>query len=448
MSVKINLSFLLKNYRIVKISILPFLILPLSFYYFLLYFYFILNAKRKLRSNFFFHAQDDFGCILDNIVHIRCLLNSGMKVSLFVFTPNYERIGHLAQILCPDLHIIYPLDFLTKSLNKFFSFALKKFVYTRIFYRFIEKYPHAMFVYNVDYGKYLSSFDRFKVVMDSKNNDLEFQEAMNKNVATRNIRYDLYMQSFHSRESYKKIDLDKSSYFQLKKLIDFSRKIIILNINNKDYGNLVQNSRRIEIFSRYNILIDYLIKKDFFVVLQGSQEQPFFSQRQGFFDYAHCSFQSIKNDLFLFSKSYFFITSKSGSEIYGSLFNIPTLGLNYTELSAMNENKKFRFYPKHIKDNSGRYLTWKEYLKHPIYFQLGKMSPVSEAFSYEEMSEEELIKAVDEFILLIDRIDRQSTDWLNYTQAQKDFKQYLHPGHLDLYYISGVPCDSYLRLNK
>ena len=39
----------------------------------------------------------------------------------------------------------------------------------------------------------------------------------------------------------------------------------------------------------------------------------------------------------------------------------------------MNENKKFRFYPKHIKKSSGKYLTWIDLLNDPIYFQIGRL---------------------------------------------------------------------------
>ena len=58
------------------------------------------------------------------------------------------------------------------------------------------------------------------------------------------------------------------------------------------------------------------------------------------------------------------------------------------------------------------------------------------------MEEDEIIAALDEFLQLLPKPREQ---WLDYSSRQKEFKQILHPGHLDLYYISGVPCEIYLK---
>ena len=87
-------------------------------------------------------------------------------------------------------------------------------------------------------------------------------------------------------------------------------------------------------------------------------------------------------------------------------------------------------------------MSWRTVLTHPIYFQLGRSFPTQEIFKFIEMEEREIIAALEEFLQLLPRPREQ---WLNYSLQQREFKQMLHPGHLDLYYISGVPCEVYLK---
>ena len=231
----------------------------------------------------------------------------------------------------------------------------------------------------------------------------------------------------------------------LLKNLKIPRKYVVMNINIKDYSNKTQNIRRIHHFERYNVLIDYLINKGYYVVLQGTGEQPYFSPREGFIDYAHSPFQSVENDLLLFSGCSFYVASKTGAEWYGLVCNKPVLGLNYTELSSMQPSSKFRFFPKRVKDKTGKYLSWRAFLTHPVYFQLGQSLPTQETFEFVEMEEHEIIEAVEEFIQLL---YKPREEWLNYSLLQSEFKQMLHPGHLELYHIKGVPCEAYLKENK
>lgn len=434
------------NYWTIQLLLLPFYFIPFCIYYFILHFYFLLNIERNLKRHIlFFHAHDDYGSILESFNYLRCLQNSGSNLALFVFSPNFSKIKTISRILSPNLKIIYPINFLPKILNKAFGYIFKRHIYTRLFYSFTKKYPDARYLYNVDYGvlwKFSGQFNK-KIYHNFPN--LEFENAFKKNIKIFEKRYDIYIDSVKSRVFPNQTIPAMQKSEDLYKKIDFSRNFVLLNINSKNYEHSTQNTRRIVNFARYNKLIDFLIQKNFFVVLQGTQEQPIFRSRPGFFDYAHSAFQSIENDLLLFSKCYFFISSKSGSEMYSNFFDTPILGLNYTELTCMNENKKFRFYPKHIKNSSGKYLAWIDLLKDPIYFQIGRLDTNNKKYIFEEMTEDELISATTEFLSLI---QSSGDKWLTYTKAQKEFKKSLRPYHLDLFLISGVPCDSYLNLSE
>lgn len=434
------------NYWTIQLLLLPFYFIPFCIYYFILHFYFLLNIKRNLNSHILlFHAHDDYGAILELFNYIRCLQNSEKNLALFVFSPNFSKIKIVSQILSPNLKILYPINFFPKIFNKAFGYIYKRHIYTRLFYSFTKKYPDARYLYNVDYGLSWKFYDQFNRKIYCNFPNLEFENAFKKNIKIFEKRYDIFTDSVKSRVLAKQTIPVVHKFEDLYKKIDLSRNFILLNINCKNYEHSTQNTRRIEHFVRYNKLIDFLIQKNFLVVLQGTQEQPIFHSRPGFFDYAHSAFQSIENDLFLFSKCYFFISSKSGSEMYSNFFDTPILGLNYTELTSMNENEKFRFYPKHIKKSSGKYLTWIDLLNDPIYFQIGRLDTNNKKYVFEEMTEDELITAATEFLSLI---QSRTDNWLTYTKAQKEFRKSLRPYHLDLFLISGVPCDSYLQLSE
>ena len=160
--------------------------------------------------------------------------------------------------------------------------------------------------------------------------------------------------------------------------LEIPGKYVVLNINIKDYSSKNENIRSIQNYERYNVLIDHLINKGYSVVLQGKGEQPHFSPRKGFFDYAHSIFQSIENDFLLFSGCEFYVSSKTGAEWYGLICDKPILGLNYTELSSMQPCIRFRFFPKRVKNEVGKYLSWREFLTHPVYFQMGQSLPTQQ----------------------------------------------------------------------
>jgi putative glycosyltransferase (TIGR04372 family) len=396
----------------------------------------------------FFISLDQHGAVLATLAYLNLWQKNRNPTCLFIFSPRGFEIKKMAAFISPDTQIFIPKFFVNKFFHKINNFYSESLVFIPLYNIFVRRFPSSVFLYDsrlVNKSAYNIYLDPYYSKFDARN--LKFWEAYSKAREVMDVRYDVFVDFFSivKKESkinkLKPINSDLFNQLNEKKL----GKFVILNINSKKYINDIQNSRRIHNFQRYDFLINHLISLGYKVILQGSSEQPIFQPREGFIDYAHSSYQSIENDLLIYSNCTFAISSKSGNEMYPLIFNKPILGLNYVELLSMQPNKKFRFYPKHIKDNSGRYLTWKEYLKHPIYFQLGKMSPVSEAFSYEEMCVDELISAVEEFIPLV---ENKSNDWLKYTKAQRRFRNELHPGHLDLFHISGVPCDSYLRLNK
>lgn len=139
------------------------------------------------------------------------------------------------------------------------------------------------------------------------------------------------------------------------------------------------------------------------------------------------------------------VTGKSGPENFAMTCNIPILGLNYVELPSMQAALKMRFFPKHIKNKkTGRYLSWKELITTPLFFDIGAKK-FDDQVEYLDLEAEEMMTALEEFLSLV---PKPAQDWLNYTERQSAFKKTLTPLHLDLYSIKGAPCDCYLSSPK
>ena len=433
----------LGNYWLLKIALLPVFICLSLFYIPYLSIFYSKNLKKvPPKHQLFFHAHDDYGAILELLYYIRCWTDLRNSATLVIFTPKSSLVKRLAKQICPSVQIIAPRALLSDLVQKALGIFLKRHVYPPLYYHFERKYPQAIYIYSVDFGGQWPYDENFDVIKKGYACDNSFWDAYSKIRLGLERNMEVYNKFLELTKNHKGIICDETDVNFLLKTLRITKPYILLNINTKDYSDKIQNTRRIQHYERYNVLINYLIAKGYFVVLQGTQEQPDFVARAGFIDYAHSHYQSPENDLLIFSACEFFVTSKSGSEMYGILFNKPILGLNYTELTCMNAHDKMRFFPKRLKDGSAKYIPWSEYLAHPAYFQLGRMMPTEEEIEFVEMGEDEIIDALDEFLPLLSRTREQ---WLDYSELQKEFKQRLHPGHLDLYAISGVPCDAYLK---
>ncbi len=327
-------------------------------------------------------------------------------------------------------------------MRKVFSIFMPRLVFKPLYYNFLRKYPEELHLYEINEGSKCAYVKYLDDVYENRPHDSPFWNAYVQTRGVFDCRYDVYQDYLQLSKVSAGITVDKAHIRHLLNDLKVSGKYAIINLNVKDYFNETRNIRRIRHYERYNVLIDYLINKGYSVVLQGTGEQPYFKSREGFIDYAHSGFQSAENDLLLFGGCEFFVSSKTGAEMYGLLCDKPVLGLNYTELCAMQPNIRFRFFPKHIKDKKGQYLSWRTILTHPVYFQLGNNFPTQEKLEFVEMGEDEIIAALEEFLQLLSKPREQ---WLNYSLGQSEFKQMLHPGHLDIYHISGVPCDVYIK---
>lgn len=431
------------RFWLAKVVLFPvFVLMYLVYFPFLYYFYSRKLKDTSSQQQLFFLALDQFGVITPLLYYIRCWVDIRGDAILVVFTPHIELVKRLAQQICPSVKVISPPVMISGLVHSGFSVYSRQFVFTPLYHSLLREYPEALYINETRsvcksvYVKYLDS------VYKNRSHDSPFWDAYVQTRRVFDLRYKVTQDFFQLALKSSGIGGDKIRTKQLLKDLKISGRYAVVTINTKDYSNTPQNSRRIQYPERYNALIDFLIGEGFSVVLQGTNEQPRFESRQGLVDYAHSTCQSAENDIALICGCEFYVSSKSGTEWYSLICDKPILGLNYTELTSMQPNQRMRFFPKHIKNRDGNYLSWRTVLTHPIYFQLGRSLPTKEKFEFIEMEEYEIVAAVKEFLQLLPRPREQ---WLSYGPQQQEFKKMLHPGHLDLYYISGVPCEVYLQ---
>jgi len=439
----LNIKSVLGRFWLLKLLLFPIFLVIWPFYFsYLYYFYSRQLSKNAGQRQLFFLALDQYGVTVPLLCYVRCWSDVRSSASLVVFTPQIELVRKLAKNICPAVQLIAPPVLFSNFVQRAFNVFARNFVFVPLYHKLLRKYPEALYINetrNVSKSVYVKHLDE---IYKNRPYDSPFWDAYVETRKVFDVRYNVAQDFFQLAKDFRGIFVDEALVQDLLSGLKVPGKYVVININVKDYSNKIQNIRRIAHFERYNVLIDYLIDKGYSVVLQGQREQPFFSPRKGFIDYAHSKFQSAENDLLLFGGCEFYVSSKTGAEWYGLVCDKPVLGLNYTELSSMQPCSRLRFYPKRVRNKEGSYLLWREFLKHPLYFQLGQSLPTQETFEFVEMEEHEIIAAVEEFLQLLQKPREQ---WMNYSSLQADFKKMLHPGHLDLYHISGLPCEAYLK---
>lgn len=427
----------------------------LRFFHWLLNLYLIpslyADYRNKLRNlspetQIFFLTRMDFGTFIYLLHYTRCWEESGRgKTCIVILSARYREIQALAQDLSPQSILLHPDRFLVRlALKVFGNYAVLEKTFYRVYALLFTENPHALRLFDPTLrSAYIASFDarRKQIPLHLSGSFLKAYDTirpiLNYCESTLLDAFQIHEQRGLSRRTFQQTALDA-----LKKTLRIENPYVVININCKRYKEKGTTRKTINHPERYNCLIDTLIELGFDVVLQGREEQPNLKIRKGLIDYAKSGHTSVAHDLALFSGGHFAIMNKTGPESFSTVCNIPQLGLNYSELTMMIPNVKLRFFPKHAKHRTeDRVLSWKETLSSPSFFDIGYHNFDPE-IEFQDLSEEELLAALEEFLPLVTQSDEK---WLEYTVEQQEFKKHVHPLHLDLYDIKGVPCDVYLR---
>lgn len=428
-------------------------------------FYYCYSARLKelsKDSQLFFLTRQDFGTFIVLADYIRCWSTLRGDTCVVILTVDFKRAAELISIVTPKTTIILPLKKLITFLVMLYGqYNVQYKTISRVYAQLAAERPDALFIFeqqmNVGSGilstNYVKFFDcALTPILEKSIKEIRpFYTTYLKVRKVLDYRLERmidYLNLSYTNDQKPHLEKETKALNILRKNLHINNNFIVMNVNRKDYFNnnvpSVLTRKGVQYPERYNVLIDYLIERGYTVVLQGRKEQPIFKARKGLIDYSKSPYCSIANDLALYSGCDFVISSKTGPENFSALYGVPMLGLNYTELCSMAGNLKFRFYPKGIRNmKTDRKLSWKELLQSPAFFDISSFAFL-EDIEYTDMSESEMLEAVDEFLPYV---DKTKEEWLKYSFLQQEFKKQLTPLHLDLHYIKGVPCESYLVKN-
>ena len=179
----------------------------------------------------------------------------------------------------------------------------------------------------------------------------------------------------------------------------FGKKIVCLHVRDGGYKkDHERKSYRNSNILNYTELINYLIKKNYFVIRMGDKSSIKYNFSNNFFlDYAHSNINSRLMDIFLISECKFFVGTQSGILDLAYMFNKPVLTTNMCEMYCS--------YPRKINDRgvfkkikikkTGQSLSLKDYIK----MDYSKHNPEIEQkdFFYVENTPKELYESIVEF---------------------------------------------------
>jgi len=392
----------------------------------------------------FFVGRNDFGTQLYLLSYAKLWSESRGPVAIVILTSDFHRVVQLASLLVPQAMLIYPDTFQTLLPMTLFGTKIIHYLTFSYVYPFLANdRPDGLNLFYL-FGNGITEYNEFLDRHYQKYKSEFSPSFLNAYKAVRS-QFDYKWHLFEDYYAqYKKRELVKPAVQNsLLTLLNIKTPYVVLNVNCKKYLKY-SNRRRVQFPERYNVLIDRLIEKGYQVVVQGREEQPYFTPRNGLIDYSRSSHTSVVNDMTLFTHAEFAITSKSGIEIFATLTDTPVMGVNYTELLGMQPAKKMRYFPKYIRDNEkDRLFSWKDHLNSPAFFEIGENLYEKKCIEYIEMSEDDLNTSLEEFLLLL-----KHNEWNTLTTLQQEFMSTLTPLHLELAIASAVPSAHYLELTN
>ena len=296
----------------------------------------------------------------------------------------------------------------------FFGLNLSKF-------NFIEKIIYNFFFFIIDF---IFFFTRSFVLINDKLTKLKVKESLRfPDIGTtfkfnNKMRFDdISLVHYDKIRNKFRIELrnniQKECGKKLKKIgIKRTDKIICIHVRD---GSYTKDPNRAEGFSgarfrgirnssfnNYIKSINYLLKKNFWVIRMGHKvEHRIKIKHPRFIDYPYSKIKSDSMDLYLIKKSHFVICTQSGLLSIALLYNKPILQTNAIRIfQSRSENKlsrtifKIPFWKKNNKK-----INLKEYIKMPYFYH--HFHYLDNEIGYKENSVDEIFKGTKEIVSLI-----------------------------------------------
>ena len=200
------------------------------------------------------------------------------------------------------------------------------------------------------------------------------------------------------------VDIEKYKKKKCHKIIENlnleKRKIVCLHVRDHGYYNDIgrRNYRNSNI-NNYVSLINYLIKKNYFVIRIGDKSAKKLKMVDKYFiDYPFTNLKSEIMDLYLLQICHFYIGTPSGPMDTAYLFNKPILLTNLYDIypsfpRKRNDRGVFR---KIIKKENGKILSPSEFANLSLHYHQTEVN--INDYHFKENSSEELLNATKEFV--------------------------------------------------
>lgn len=388
-----------------------------------------------------FVINDEIQSILLSL-HFACLAEeNGLKILIISLFPSSEEIRNLAEIICPKIKIIDgKSSFISFVERQVFRFFLPSKLY-------IEIYTYFRFLR----ANSITLFEPSSTITNSKLVSC-YNKYLDPNLKNINEKHTPFILSYIQ---YRKESLIHSEHWN-RYFLFAKRSPLLANVmketstlqKEKSLSSLSHyvlvdlQSNQLQFPERLSASIDYLITQGWNVVILQAKKAPLLLPRKKLKLYYLSEKPSLKEILPLYQSSSFVISMKSPLDGFALVCDLPILWLNFTQLSYIIPNRRARFYPQHIYDmQNARNIFWKEALQHPSFFHsFNQSSPLD--YQLKEMSEDELLSAVQEFVALV---PQPLESWFKLTNLQSEFKATLTPLHMDLYHSEATPCDCFLK---
>ena len=227
------------------------------------------------------------------------------------------------------------------------------------------------------------------------------------------------------------MDLKEEVKEQCRKLLKSLKidinKIVCLHVRDHGYYNDMDRRKyRNSSINNYTQLIEYLTRKNYFVVRLGDKSAKKLNLDSKYFlDYPFTELKSEIMDLFLINQCQFYIGTPSGPMDTAYLFNKPVLLTNLYDIypSFPRKNIDRGIFRKIKKKESGELISLKEFAKLSIGYHQTEVD-INE-FYFEENSSNELVEAIKEYEKNFEKSNKFQNE-IKHDEVQISFNKYIN----------------------
>ena len=166
------------------------------------------NKNASLPRQLFFQARQEHGAIMELLYYIRCWTNLRGRATLVVFNPQFSLIKKLAKEICPTAQIICPPILLSNLIQKSFGSFLRYSVFPPLYYKFLRKYPEAIYILWNGEGSQWPYVKHLDNVYKNRNNDSPFWDAYVQTNKVLDRRFEVIQDFFQIAEDSRGITVD------------------------------------------------------------------------------------------------------------------------------------------------------------------------------------------------------------------------------------------------